>query len=67
MSNSNCAAQKYLTKEEKHDQVKHLGLRISDWTRRLKSDELEQHVQYQLRSAAGGSRTGAPFHKNIKH
>ena len=66
MSNSNCAAQKYLTKEEKHDQVKHLGLRISDWTRRLKSDELEQHVQYQLRSAAGGSRTGAPFHKNIK-
>ena len=26
MSNSNCAAQNYLTKGTKHDQVKHLGL-----------------------------------------
>ena len=25
---------------KKHDQVKHLGLCISDWTRRLKSDEV---------------------------
>ena len=66
MSNSNCAAHKYLTADEKHDQVKHLGPRISDRTRRLKSDDVEQDVEYQLRSAGGGSRTGAPFHKNIK-
>ena len=45
MSNSNCAAHNYFTKEKKHDQVKHLGLGISDWTKRLKSDELYQHVQ----------------------
>ena len=38
MSNSICAAQHYFTKGKKHDQVKHLGLRISDWTKRLKSE-----------------------------
>ena len=31
-----------LHKRKKHDQVKHLGLCISAWTRRLKSDELDQ-------------------------
>ena len=51
MSNSNCAAQNYFTEGKKHDQVKHLGLGISDSTKRLKSDELYQHVKYQLRIA----------------
>ena len=39
------------TKGKKHDQVTHLGLVMSDWRKRLKSDELYQHVQQQLRSA----------------
>ena len=33
---------------KKHDQVKHLALCISDWTRRLKTDELDQLHQQQL-------------------
>ena len=31
-----------LHSRKKHDQVKHLGLCIAAWTRRLKSDELDQ-------------------------
>ena len=31
---------------KKHHQVKHLGLDICDWTKRVKSYELYQHVQY---------------------
>ena len=42
LSNRNCAARNYVTKGKKHDPVKHLGLRRSDWTKRLKSDELYQ-------------------------
>ena len=30
------------TKEKKHDQVNHSGLGISDWTKRLKSHELDR-------------------------
>ena len=40
MSKSNCETQSYLTTNKKHDQVKHLGLCISDWTRRLQSEEV---------------------------
>ena len=35
-ANSNCGAQIYLRKLKKHDQVKHLGLHISDQTTRFK-------------------------------
>jgi len=40
LSNRNCAARNYFTKGKKHDPVNHLGLRRSDLTKRLKSDEL---------------------------
>ena len=33
---------------KKHDQMKHLALCISDWTRRLKTDVLDQLHQQQL-------------------
>ena len=45
MSKSDCATQTYFTNGKKHDQVKHLRLCISDWTRRLKSDEFYPHAQ----------------------
>ena len=44
-SKSNCAAQIYLRKLKKPDQVKHLGLHIADWTKRLKTDDLRLYVQ----------------------
>ena len=50
MSNANCAAQNYMAQAKKHDPVNHLGLGTSDWTKRLKSDDLHQRVQYQLRN-----------------
>ena len=44
MSTSNCAAQNYITKGKKHDQMNHLGLGISDWTKRLKSHDQVKHL-----------------------
>ena len=37
LTKSNCATLNYFTKGKKHDPVKHLGLRLSDWTKRFKS------------------------------
>ena len=37
--------------KEQHQHVNHLGLVICDWTKRVQSHELNQHVQEQLRSA----------------
>ena len=37
LTKSICATLNYSTKGKKHDPVKHLGLRLSDWTKRLKS------------------------------
>ena len=51
MSSSNTAAQTYVPEKKPHDPVNHLGFDISDKTKRLKSHELHQHVQYKLRSA----------------
>ena len=51
MSKSDCATQTYFRNGKKHDLVKHLRLCISDWTRRLKSDESYRHANQQLRSA----------------
>ena len=39
MTKSVCATQTYFTSGQKHDEVKHLRLCMTDWTRRLKSDE----------------------------
>ena len=50
-SKSNCAAQIYLRKLKKPDQLKDLCLHIADWTKRLKTDDLRVYVQQQLRSA----------------
>ena len=36
MSDTNCAALKYLTPARKHDQVNHTGLGTCDWTQRLR-------------------------------
>ena len=36
MTDTNCAALNFLTPAKKHDQVKHIGLGICDWTQRLK-------------------------------
>ena len=51
MSTSNTAAQTYVPEKKPHDPVNHLGFDISDWTKRLKSHELYQLVQEQLRNA----------------
>ena len=51
MSSSNTAAQTYVPDKKTHDHVNHLGFCISDWTKRFKSHDLYQHVQYKLRSA----------------
>ena len=40
-----------MPEKKPHDPVNHLGFDISDRTKRLKSHELHQHVQYKLRSA----------------
>ena len=44
MSNSTCAALNYLTKGTKHDQMNHLGLGISEWTKRFKSHDHVNHL-----------------------
>ena len=65
MSKSDCATQTYFTNGKKHDQVKHVRLCISASTRRLESDELYGHAQYQLRSAEVLHRRKQ--HVQVKH
>ena len=40
-----------MPEKKPHDPVNHLAFDISDRTKRLKSHELHQHVEYKLRSA----------------
>ena len=57
MSNSNTAAQTYVPEKKPHDPVNHIGFDTSNWTKRLKSHELYQHIQYKLRSAELPNKT----------
>ena len=51
MSNSNTAAQTWVPEKRPHDPLSHIAFDISTTTKRLKSNELHQHVEYKLRSA----------------
>ena len=66
MSNSNCAAHKYLTREKKHDTVKHLGLGSSNWTKRLKSNGFSINMS-NANSAAQNYQSQEKKHDPVNH
>ena len=54
LTKSNCATLNYFTKGKKHDPVKHLGLRLSDWTKRLKSSTTKGKKHDQVKHSGLG-------------
>ena len=54
LTKSNCATLNYFTKGKKHDPVKHLGLRLSDWTKRLKPSTTKGKKHDQVKHSGLG-------------